>query len=74
MDYILTGEERFVKTVLGICDHMVRRGDIKFIPITNAQVGVMVADDKYVGHPHDCKTPQITDDKKPRRKASKKPE
>ena len=71
MDYILTGEEKFVKTVLGICEHMVRRGDIKFIPITNAQVGIMVADDKIVGHPHDSKTPHIIDEKKPRKRKTK---
>lgn len=71
MDFILTGDERFVRTVLKLCDHMVRRGDIKFIPITNAQVGIMVADDKIVDGCHDSKTPHLIDEKKPRKRKTK---
>ena len=75
MDYILTGEEKYVNTVLKICDYMARRGDIKFIPVNQANIDVLIADDKYVSNPEqeheDTKTPQIIDEKKPRKRKTK---
>lgn len=67
MDYILTGDPKYVEAVLKITSYMVQRGDIKFIPVNQANVGVLIADDKYVASERveDGKEPQFVDHKKP---------
>lgn len=75
MDYILTGEKRYVEQVLQMTSHLARRGDIKFIPVSTEHVGILVADDKYVKPQHsDCKEPPMADEKKPRKRTTKKAE
>ena len=75
MDYILTGEKRFVDKVLAMTSYMVERGDVKFIPVNTERVGVLVADDKYVHpKPEDVKAPQFADEKKPRKQMHKESE
>lgn len=75
MDFILTGKKRYVQQVLQMTSHLARRGDIKFIPVATEHVGILVADDKYVApKPEDTKTPQFADEKKPRKRNTKKSE
>lgn len=75
MDYILTGDKKFVDKVLAMTSYMVDRGDIKFIPVNTERVGVLVADDKYVHpKPEDVKQPQFADEKKPRKQQPKSQE
>lgn len=75
MDYILTGDKRYVDMVLAMTSHLVNRGDIKFIPVNTAKVGVLVADDKYVSpKPEDSKQPPVADEKKPVKRSKNNPE
>nr|DAP45287.1 MAG TPA: Protein of unknown function (DUF1382) [Caudoviricetes sp.] len=74
MDYILTGKPISVRKVLETCNHLVRRGDIRFIPVEQVSVNAHIADDKYVigtsddiGAVPDSKAPRMaTDEKAPK--------
>lgn len=70
MDFILTGQPKFVKKVIAENSFRVRKGEVKFIPVNPANVGVLIADDKYVSTTEnpDCKDQLIVDKKKPRKK------
>lgn len=73
MDYILSGKSDTVKKILQENAIRVRRGEIKFIPVTEASYNVLIADDKYVAAPVDDKdSPMPADKKRPRKAKSDK--
>lgn len=73
MDYIMKGDPKAIGKILQENSIRVRRGEVKFIPVTEANYNVLVADDKYVSDPDGCgcsdsKEPTIpVDQKKPRK-------
>lgn len=68
MDYILTGKPESIRKILQENAIRVRRGEVKFIPVTEASCNVLVADDKYVSPSGDLKEPGMPVDKKAPRK------
>lgn len=72
MDYILTGKQDSIRKILQENAIRVRRGEVRFIPVTEANYNVLVADDKYVSSPDsDSKAPVMPVDKKAPRKTRK---
>ena len=67
MDYILKGDPKAIGKILQENSIRVRRGEVKFIPVTETNYNVLVADDKYVVGA-DTKDPKMpVDEKKPRK-------
>ena len=70
MDYILKGDPKAIGKILQENAIRVRRGEVKFIPVTEANCNVLVADDKYVVD-SDTKDPKMPPDEKKPRKTKK---
>lgn len=71
MYYILKGNPNSIKRVLQENAIRVYRGEIKFIPVTEANYNVLVADDKYIAA-SDGKNPSMPiDEKKPKPRKKK---
>jgi len=77
MDYILKGDPKAIGRILQENSIRVRRGEVKFIPVAEANYNVLVADDKYVADPgkdcecSDSKEPIMPIDQKKPRKVKK---